>query len=99
MPPLTANQRIAYVRAIWETFKKTWKVTRFDMTSGEYELARSWAVRGLPLGVVLQGMSQTGGKPRTLHACENAVAEEVERWSTSLGGLTRLPEPGPLENP
>ena len=95
---LSADQRIAYVRSIWGTFKRTWKVPR-EMTNREYELARSWAVRGIPLRVILQGISQTGGKPRTLHACENAVAEEVERWSTALGGLTRLPEPGPLENP
>ena len=99
MPALTADQRVAYVRAIWETFKKTWKVGRLEMNRLEYELARSWAVRGIPLRVVLQGVSQTGGKPRTLHACENAVAEEVERWATAIGGLTELPPAGPLENP
>ena len=95
---LTAEQRIAYVRSIWAQFGVVHNVGR-EMSSAEYETARKWALRGVPLAVVLQGINETGGKPRTLLACERSVDENIERWHKAAGSLTVLPEPGPLEEP
>lgn len=64
----------------------------------EYDLARRWALRGVPLATVLQGIVETAGKPRTLMACERSVEQNIERWHQAIGGLTELPKPGPLED-
>ena len=93
---VTSAQREEYIRAVWEHFgalygKRVW--IRHD----EAEIIRRWAVRGIPLRVVLQGLSQVSGKPRYIMACERAVEAEAQRWYTAIGGLTELPEAGPLE--
>lgn len=99
MPALTADQRVSYVQAIFETFEATHKVKRMATPSNEYELARKWALRGVPLAVVLQGINETTGKPKRLGACERAVEESITRWGQAMGGLTELPEAEPLEAP
>ena len=93
---LTADQRVEYVQAIWDQFQKAHKVTRWHMNHIEYEMARKWAVRGVPLATVLQGINETSGKPRTLMACERSVEESIERWGKAVGSLRELPAPGPL---
>jgi hypothetical protein len=45
-------------------------------------------VRGpMPLPVVLRGLDETGGKPRTIMACENAVERAFSYWFQAMGGL------------
>jgi hypothetical protein len=97
VPVLTADQRIEYVQAIWAQFCEVHKVHRDCARSDEYELARKWAVRGIPLATVLQGINQTTGKPRTLMACERSVEEQISRWHKAVSGLKVLPESGELE--
>lgn len=94
--PLTADRRIEFVRAVLDAFREHQGVTR-ECSSAEYELARRWAMRGVPLATVLEGIRQTGGKPRRLQACERAVEENIARWHSAVGGLTSLPDAGPLE--
>lgn len=96
MPALTANQRIVYVRSVLETFCTQFKRRENLITNAEYELARRWALRGVPLATVLEGIVETTGKPRTLMACERAVEENIERWHKAVGSLTELPEAQPL---
>ena len=99
MPPLTAEQRMEFVRIVWENF--CYHAGRADsqMSNKEYELARRWSLRGVPLATVLQGIQETTGKPRRLEACERAVEESISRWGQSMMGQTSLPTPGPLEEP
>lgn len=98
MPALTSDQRVEFVRTLWDTFREQFKVRRDCMTQAEYHLAYGWAKRGVPLAVILQGIVETTGEPRTLMACERAVDENIGRWLKAVCGLTELPEPGPLED-
>lgn len=98
MPTLNADQRVEFVRTLWDTFREQFKVRRDCMRADEYHLAYGWAKRGVPLAVILQGIVETTGKPGTLMACERGVEENVSRWAQAVGGLTELPEPGPLED-
>ena len=99
MPALTADERMKFIQAIWETFRTVHHVQRTECSNAEFCLAREWAVRGVPLATVLQGITETGGKPKRLEACKNSVEQNIERWARAVGGLTELPKPGPLEDP
>ena len=88
-----------FIRIVLETFAETHKVRRNFVPNSEYYLVYKWANRGIPLATVLQGISEAGGKPRTLFAGERSVEENIERWSKAVGGLQELPEAGPLEEP
>ena len=99
MPALTQEQRMEFIRIVLETFAETHKVKRNFVPNSEYHLVYKWANRGIPLATVLQGINEAGGKPRTLCACERSVEESIERWGKAMGGLTDLPEAGPLEEP
>lgn len=94
---LTADQRVSFVRQTWDAFCNLHGVCR-EASSAEYELARKWALRGVPLATVLQGIRETTGKVRRLGACERAVEENIARWHSAVSGLTELPEAGPLED-
>lgn len=98
MPVLTADQRVAFVQSLWDQFQRVHKVTRWHMNHLEYDMARKWAVRGVPLATVLQGINETSGKPRTLMACERSVEDQISRWASAVGSLRELPAPGPLED-
>ena len=97
MPALTPDQRVLFVKSVWSQFCEVHKVHRDCASSAEYELARKWALRGVPLAVVLQGINETGGKPRTLLACTNSVEAQISRWHLAMGSLVGLPAAGPLE--
>ena len=94
---LTPEQRQDYMRAVLDEFLDRWRPDRFTPSSVEMELARKWALRGVPLATILEGIRQTGGKPRTLMACSRAVEENIARWHAAVGGLSSLPDAGPLE--
>jgi hypothetical protein len=55
------------------------------MSNAEYELARSWALRDVPLATVLQGIVETTGTVHRLGACERAVEEQIHRWYRAAG--------------
>ena len=86
--PLTGPDREEYVRQVFEHFAAVHNDQRLSSTLTEYDLARHWATRGVPLAVVLQGISDTAGKPRRLQACQRAVDAEISRWSQSMGGVS-----------
>lgn len=81
---LTAEERIEFVRAILATFCNAHHVRR-EMSNAEYELARSWTLRDVPLATVLQGIVETSGPVRRLGACERAVEENIQRWHKAAG--------------
>ena len=100
MPSLTSDQRVSYVQAIWETFCQHHHVRGFGMSPAEFHIASKWANRGIPLAVVLQGIVETKpGTAKTLAYCEASVEDNISRWHSAVGGLTTLPEAGPLEEP
>jgi hypothetical protein len=80
----SAEERIEVVRAIVATFCHAHHVRR-EMSHTEYELARSWALRDVPLATVLQGIVETTGKVSRLGACERAVEENIQRWHKAAG--------------
>lgn len=70
---LTAEERISFARAVWETFCNQHKVRRFGLSPTEFHLIGRWMDAEMPLHVVFRGISETAGSPRTLLACEAAV--------------------------
>ena len=93
---MTSDHRVEYSKAILFEFIQR-KGQSHSMSSAEFDLARRWCDRGLPLRVVLQGIRETGGKPRTLLACERSVEEQVTRWHQAVGSLKTLPPAMPLD--
>jgi hypothetical protein len=89
---VTSEQRIEYARTAWEEFQKRSGQLR-DMSSAEFDLLHKWAEKGLPLPVVLRGIAETGGKPRTLHACVPAVTRALEYRAQALPEPFRLGTP------
>lgn len=83
---MRSEDRVTYLQAIWETFQGKAKTQR-PMTPREYYVAAKWADKSIPLPVVLRGLDETGGKPRTLMACENAVERAYSYWFSAMGGL------------
>lgn len=84
---LRSEDRPTYAAAVWETFQMRHQPSRLTMTSAEFDLVRRWMDRGIPLPVVERGISETGGKPRMLLACEEAVRRAEAYWFSAMGGL------------
>ena len=74
-----------YCEACWETFRETFRPDRLTCSSAEFELARRWFMADVPLPVVERGIRETSGKPRTLLACEGAVARAYSYWRDAMG--------------
>lgn len=83
MTKLTADERIAYLQAIWETFQRKAHTQR-DMTSAEYHLAAKWLDSGIPLFAVLRGITEFDGKPRRLEAVAGPVDRAVKYWRQAM---------------
>ena len=94
---LTGDERVLYIGDVWLMFERKTGKER-DASSVEYDLICRWMNRGIPLPVVLRGIEETTGKPRTLLACERPVERAISYWHQAVGGLTELPEAGLLEN-
>lgn len=97
MPALTADQRIQFARTVWYEFQRKARTKR-EMSSTEWHVLSKWMDRGLPLSVVLRGLTDFAGQPRRLEGIVASVEESVERWHKAVGSLTELPEAGPLED-
>ena len=80
---MISDDRVKYSRAVFAEFVSAHRSRIFS--SAEFDLVRRWIDRGIPLATVLQGIRETGGNPRTLHACERAVDEQAKRRSQALG--------------
>lgn len=76
---LTADERIAYLQAVWEVFQGKAKTQR-DMTNSEYHLAAKWLDSGTPLFVVCRAMEDFDGKPKRLEALQTPVEKAVDYW-------------------
>ena len=84
---MDSDDRVEYGKAVWETFCTKHGISRGG-TSAEWNLISKWMDAGHVLAIVLRGIEETGGKPRTLHACERAVDEAVARWASAAGLIT-----------
>lgn len=96
---LTAEERIEYGRIVWQHFIQKRKAVQPDMRTAEYDIIRRWMDRGIPLAVVLRGIADCKGKPRTLMGCEAAVEDAIRYYFQAIGGPPELPKAGPLEDP
>lgn len=81
---LTAEDRIHYARACWDTFCAEHKVKRFGMTPAEFHLVGKWMDAQVPLMIALRGITETGGKPGTLLACEEAVSRAFAYYRQAM---------------
>jgi hypothetical protein len=73
------DQRQEYADAVWQAFlaKTGERVTR-DMSSLEFDVLKRWMDAGIPLAVVLRGITDTRGKGRMLGYFASSVQEAVE---------------------
>jgi hypothetical protein len=81
---MDSDDRVTYGTAVWETFQRRAGIDRSG-TTAEWGLVERWMNAGHVLAIVLRGIEETGGTPRTLHACEPAVKAAVERWASTAG--------------
>lgn len=95
---MTAEERISYARTVWYDFQQKAKIGR-ECSSSEWHVLAKWMDRGLPLFVVLRGIQDFSGRPRRLEAVVPSVEAARDYHFKAVGGLTELPDPGPLEEP
>ena len=88
---LTPDERVLVGKAIWSEFEKL-TGREANGSSAEYDLIRRWMDRGIPLPVLLRGIGETTGKPRTLMACEAAVERAVAYWQRTAGLTAEVEE-------
>jgi hypothetical protein len=81
------EDRPTYAEAVWETFRQRYQPGRLTMTSAEFHLVSAWMDQSIPLPIVERGIAETGGKPRTLLACEEPVKRAHAYWLQAIGGL------------
>lgn len=81
---MRSEDRPTYASAVWETFRERFQPGRLTMSTAEFAMViRPWMDQDVPLAVVLEGLANVEGKPRTLHACQRAVDAEIKRWARS----------------
>jgi hypothetical protein len=83
---MNADDRITYLQSIWSVFQEKAKTQR-PMSSSEYNLARKWADKNIPLAIVFRAFTDFKGKPRRLEALEDAVSEAQACWVQAAGLL------------
>ena len=81
---LESDERVAYAQAVWGQFEKR-RGYEGEMSSAEFDLICKWMSREIPLPVALRGIQETGGKPRTLHACIRSVDGAFAYWQRAAG--------------
>lgn len=81
---MNADDRITYLQAIWSEFQQK-AGTHREMSSAEYNLARKWADRNIPLAIVFRAFADFKSKPRRLEALEGAVTEAEAYWAQAAG--------------
>jgi uncharacterized protein YdaU (DUF1376 family) len=74
-----ADERIALGKGVWAAFQERAGIER-DATSGEWHLILRWLDAKIPLRVLERGISETGGTPRNLWACEKPVTRAIDYW-------------------
>ena len=84
---MRTEDRSTYAEAVWDEFRRLHQPDRLTMSSMEFQLVSRWMDKAIPLPVVLRGLDETAGKPRTLMACENAVERAYQYWYQAMGGL------------
>lgn len=84
---MRTEDRSTYAAAVWSEFRQRHQPQRLTMSSAEFQVVSRWMDKNIPLPVVLRGIEETAGKPRTLMACEAPVERAYEYWFQAMGGL------------
>jgi hypothetical protein len=85
---MNTDDRVSFAQAVWETFCNEHHVRRFGMTPAEFHMVCQWMDKDIPLPVVLRGVTETSGNPKTLLACEEPVRRAHEYWHRAMGGTS-----------
>jgi len=81
---LTQGQRFEYSKEVWLEFIKRRGSVRPAMSSLEWNQICTWMDDQVPLRVVLTGIRECGGTPRTLMYCVPSVREEAVKVARLL---------------
>lgn len=80
---LSSEERIAYMRAVWDTFRDKANTQR-DMTNAEYHAVAKWLDADVPLFVVCRAIQDFEGVPKRLEALHHPVEKAIAYWRKSL---------------
>jgi hypothetical protein len=81
---MTGSEQIDYATTIWAAVRERIGKPQHFMSSAEWAQVVKWRDEGIPLRVVLRGIADCGGQPRTLLGVAPAVEEAYRRWRKSL---------------
>jgi hypothetical protein len=87
---LSSDDRVHIAQAVWSEFEKR-RGRQGEMSSAEFDLICKWMARSIPLPVILRGIKETSGSPRTLHACAASVDRAADYWNRAAGVQGDLP--------
>jgi hypothetical protein len=83
---MTEADREVYAAAVWAEFLRLSGEPETRMASpGEWTQLKRWIDQGVPLRIVLRGMSDTKGKGARLNYYGPSVDEAVGKWRRALG--------------
>ncbi len=74
---LSLSLRGEYVKAVWDALVAR-RGPGAEMSTAEWDQARQWFVAGVPLAVVLRGILDCTGKPKSLLYVAPAVRDAIE---------------------
>lgn len=83
MAEMTPEERQGYAREAWRAFQGR-RAGRNHMSPAEWHVVAGWMDREVPLRVVLRGIEDCGGPPKTLLGIVGAVEEAYRHWQRSL---------------
>ncbi len=81
---MTPEQRVQYIRLVWEEFWKRARGPERLMSPAEWYTAWQWREAGIPLRVVIRAMEDSKGTPATLRYYDGPVRAEYERALAAL---------------
>jgi hypothetical protein len=92
----------AYCRGVEEHLARVNEGHIIRIVGTSFDLVRSWAIEGIPLGVVFRGIEQKAGRHRTgrskrplrLEFCEGDVRALYDEWRRAVGVWSSEPQSG-----
>ena len=74
-----------YVKAVWAALVERRGTPSPEMSTAEWDQACQWFNAGVPLAVVLRGIADCVGKPKSLMYVKPAVKDAVAYWDKAMG--------------
>lgn len=81
---LTNGQREVYASHVWDAVVQRRCSVAPEMSSAEWHVLATWMDKGIPLRIVLRGIKDCTGTPRTLLCFRAAVEEAAHKWRRAL---------------